>query len=71
MSVFPGARQPAEESTTTVDGLGGDKRLASKADGSAMMLGAMAEAAGSSGAKAEVTDATPEARAEKPAVSNE
>ena len=40
-------------------------------DGSAMVPGAMAEAAGSSGAKAEVTDATPEARAEKPAVLEE
>ena len=41
------------------------------ANGSATVPGAMAEATGSSGAEAGVTDATPESVAEKPAVPKE
>ena len=67
----PGARQPAEDLTAAVDGLGSSERLASMADGSAMVPRAMAEAAGSSGAEAGVADATPEARVEKPTVPEE
>ena len=66
-----GAQQPAEESTTVVGGLGGSKRLASTVDGSAMVPGAMAEAAVSSGAEAGVVDAALESGAGKPAVPEE
>jgi len=45
--------------------------LASTADGSAMVPGATAEAAGSLGVEARVTDAASEARAERPAVLEE
>ena len=67
----PVAQRPAEDSTTAADELGGNKRLASTADGLATVPRATAEAARSSGADAGVADAAPEARAKKPIVLEE
>ena len=67
----PSAWQSVEESAATANGLGGGERLASTADGLATVPGATAEAAGSSGAEAGVTDVVPRAGAEKPVVPEE
>ena len=71
VSKSPGARQPAEESTATADGLGGGERLVSTADGSAIVPGATVEATRSSGAKAGVVDTALESEAEKLMVSKQ
>ena len=62
---------PVEESTAAAGGLGGGEQLEPMADESAAMPRATVEIAGSLGAKAGVTDAMPEARAEKLAVLEE
>ena len=66
-----GAQQPVEESTAPAGGLGGDERLAPMADESEAVPRAMAKAARSSGAKARVSHAALESRAEKPTVLGE
>ena len=61
----PGARQPTEESTAAISGLGGSEQSAPTIDGLATMLGATAETAGSSAANAGDAGATPKSRAVK------
>ena len=68
MSESPVARWPVEESTATTSELGDGERLA---DGSATVLGATAEIAGSSGAEAGATVAMPVFKTEGPAVPEE
>ena len=67
----PGARRPAEKSTTAADELGGGERLASMVDELAAVPGATAGADGSSEAEAGVADAVLESRVEKPVVLEE
>ena len=54
---FPGARRPAEESTTAAKGLGGRERLVTTVDELAATLGAMVGVVVSSEADAGVVDA--------------
>ena len=60
MSGSPGARQPAEESTTATGGLGDGERLASAVDGSATIPGATTGTARPSGAEAGAASHAPE-----------
>ena len=60
MSGSLGARQPAEESTTTASGLGDGEWSASAEDGSATTREAMAGTAGPSGAETGATGIAPE-----------
>ena len=62
----PSARRSAEESAAATGELGGGKELAPMVDGSATVPGAIAEAAGSSRAKARVADTAPESGVKKP-----
>ena len=66
-----GAQRPMEESTAAMDGLGGGEWLATSADESVVMPGAMVGAAGSSEADARVAAAMSKSRAEKPVVLEE
>ena len=66
-----GAWRSIEESTAATSELGGSEQLALTADGSAMVLGATAEAAGSSTTNAGDADAAPESGAAKLVVPEE
>ena len=66
-----GARQPAEELSTPLAGLGDNERSASMADGSAAAPEATMGTAGSSGAEVGVAGVVLESGAEKPTVPEE
>ena len=62
----PGARQPAEESTTAIGGLGDGERSASVEDGSATIPKATTGTAGPSGAEAGVANEAIESGSARP-----
>ena len=61
-----GARRSVEESAAATGGLGGGEQLVPMVDESVTVLGAMAEATGSSAVNAGDVDAAPESRAARP-----